>query len=177
MLKKISYQYKIFIVYSLFIMAMVSLFASLIYVYVSDNLRQNARSNIIQLTDKVGEQLDMVLNEMDRISIGMVSNRQVMEILSNIPSDNYEMNYFDNHPSYLSFIKDAIIAANGSLFRDKRIAIISKEFDFLDVNVSSENKVPSKNYIKGIKWVQEAFENSESKFILDSHKDDWSLDE
>ena len=174
MLKKLRFQYRLFIFFSAFTFAILLISGIVFYSFTVSIIEKNISENQKQTTKKTQEQLDSILSEMDKITIAVNSSQYVMDILTKTP-ENTEDNYFDKNPKANGAIKSALFSYSLSKTIKGRISLITKNNDYIDLNNSVGNRVVTKEYIKKIKRVEEIMNSNKYKVFLPPHIDEWSI--
>ncbi len=173
MFKSLKYQNKIFISLALFVIIVISAINALFYTYTESILNRNMVANKLETIQKLQEQLDRMLTEMDRLSISVNASNYIMDSLSQIPPDP-KVNYFDQNPKINSDIKNILLSFTSLQPLKGRISIISRYNDYLEVSNKMNSQKVTKDFIRSIPRVKMQMESREYKIYLAPHQDDWS---
>ena len=175
MLKGLKFHYKLFISFSIFVFVILTISGIIFYIYTVSIIEKNVADNQKRTTQKLQEQLDGMLSEMDQISLAVNSSDYIMSVLKNIPHDP-ENNYFDKNPRINDAVKSALYSYTALKPLNGRITLISKEYDYIDLNNKFNNQKLSKEFIKNIPRISQSMKSDKYKIFLPPHQDDWSID-
>ena len=175
MLERLRFQYKLFILFSVFALAILLISGFIFYFYAVSVIDKNISDTQKQTTQKLREQIDSVLDEMDRTSIAINSSQYIMNILKSTP-ENAEENYFDLNPRENSDMESALFSYLPDETIRGRISLISKNYDYVSLNNKVDNKQASKEYIRSIQTITDIMASNQYKVYLPPHVDFWSTD-
>ncbi|EMS69546.1 sensor histidine kinase [Ruminiclostridium cellobioparum] len=164
MLKNVSYLTKLLLAYSTIIGLLFLIFISIYYEVQVKNLKKSSQDNLIQMTSRVSDQFKGVLDEMSRISRGVAISSEVQAAMNEIAQDNAPENYFYFHPQGKSRIQDVIIGLNGTYFNNRSFNVISKNYDYVGVDIYNGVTL-DKKALSRITWIRYVLENNISKYI------------
>ncbi len=175
MLKGLKFHYKLFISFSIFVFIILTVSGTLFYLYTVSIIEKNIEDNQKQTTQKLQEQLDAMLAEMDSISLAVNSSEYIMEVLRNIPQDP-ENNYFDKNPRINSAVKSALFSYMALKPIKGRITLLSREYDYIDLSNKFNNYIATKESMKDIPRISQSMASDKYKIFSAPHRDDWSVD-
>lgn len=175
MLNRLKLHYKLFISFSIFILIVLLISGFIFYFYTTSIIEKNIAYTQKQTVQKLQEQLDSMLHSMDQYSIAVNSSRTIMKTLQNIPADNSD-NYFDRYPRIGNLIKDELFSFTALQPIKGRIILISRYYDYADLNNKIDNEIVTKDYIKSISHIKNIMNSDKYKVFLSPHKDEWSTD-
>lgn len=175
MLKRLGFHYKLFFSFSIFIFIILTVSGMIFYFYTLSIIEKNVVENQKQTTQKLQEQLDSLLYEMDRITIAVNSSNSIMDVLKNIP-DNPDDNFFDKNPRIRDTVKDALYSFVSLKPLRGRLSLISRKFDYVDLTNKFNNQITSKDFVRGIPALNQMMMSDQYKIFIPPHQDEWSLD-
>jgi two-component system, sensor histidine kinase YesM len=175
MLKGIKFHYKLFVSFSIFVFIILTLSGIMFYIYTVSIIERNIADSQRQTTQKLQEQLDAMLSEMDSISLAVNSSDYIMSVLKNIPHDP-ENNYFDKNPRINDDVKSALYSFTALKPIDGRLSLISKDYDYTDLNNKFNNQIVTKEFIGSNPMISQFMASDKYKIFLPPHQDEWSLD-
>ncbi len=164
MLKNVSYHTKLLLAYSTIIGLLFLIFISIYYEVQVKNLKKSSQDALIQMTSRVSDQFKGVLDEMSRISRGIAISGDVQAAMNEIAQDETPENYFYFHPQEKSRIQDVIIGLNGTYFNNRSFNVISKNYDYVGVDIYNGVTL-DKKALSRITWIRHVLENNISKYI------------
>ena len=173
MFKRLKFHYKLFISFSIFIFIILFISGVIFYVYTVSIIEKNITDTQNRTTQKLQEQLDGLLSGMDKISISVNSSQYILDLLKNIPNDP-ENNYFDINIRANDAVKNALFSFISPSPIKGRISIITKNYDYTDLNNQLDSQLVTKEYIKKVSRVGEIMSSDQYKFFVPPHQDNWS---
>ncbi|RKP56276.1 sensor histidine kinase [Cohnella endophytica] len=176
MFKTLRYQYYVFISLSLAVLVILLATNLSFYFYTGSIIEHNAVQNKSQTTQKVQEQLDAMLNEINNISISINSSNYIQQVMRNIPMNKPE-NYFDNNPQISMEVRDVLYSITGLQPLKGSIVIVSKNYDYMDISNKMDSQMVNKKYIAGLTGIKELLQTNRiglDHIILRPHSDRWS---
>jgi sensor histidine kinase YesM len=173
MFKRLRFHYKLFIFVSFFTFVILLASGFIFYFYTVSIINKNISENQKQTTQKLQEQLDSILDEMDRVSIAINSSQYIMDVLMNTP-ENTEDNFFDMNPKINSDVKNALFSYLLTKTINGRISLISKNYDYISLNNKFGNRQVTKEYIRSVTYIAELMASNQYKMYLPPHIDYWS---
>lgn len=173
MLKRLKFQYKLFIPFSVLIFLIFAISGIIFYSYTVSVIEKNVADNQKQTIQKIQEQFDGLLSEMDRITIAVNSSEYIMDLLKNIPYDT-ENNYFDKNIRTNDAVKNILFSFISPRKITGRISLITKNYDYTDLSNKLDNQNVNKEYIGNVSWVHGVMASKQYKTFLPPHQDDWS---
>lgn len=178
MFKTIKYQYYLFISLSLAVLIILLATNVIFYFYTESIIEKNIVQNKLQTTQKVREQLDGLLSEMNNISISVNASNYIQEVLRNIPYHRYE-NFFDNEPQVGKEVRDALYSITSLQPIKGSIVILSRYMDYISLGHNMDSNSMSKEENASVPGVPELMQTNRISMdhtILLPHKDRWSDD-
>lgn len=173
MLKRLKFQYKLFIPFSVLLFLIFAISGIIFYSYTVSIIEKNVADNQKQTIQKIQEQFDELLSEMDRITIAVNSSEYIMDLLKNIPDDP-ENNYFDKNIRTNDAVKNILFSFISPRKITGRISLITKNYDYTGLSNKLDNQIVNKDYIENVSWVHEIITSKQYKTFLPPHQDDWS---
>ncbi|UKS24637.1 histidine kinase [Paenibacillus sp. HWE-109] len=175
MFKSLRLQNKIFVYFSLFAFIIVSAINLLFYYYAESFVEGNAVTNKQQTTQKIQEQLDSMLEGMDKLSISVNASNYIMDTLARIPLSKNN-NYFDENPGVSSQIKNILLSYTALQPLKERISLISKDGDYIEISNKMNSQQVTKEFIRRMPEFQEWMNSDMYKIWIPLHPDYWSAD-
>ena len=136
-------------------------------------LRADFRTQQGYRVDKMAEQLDGVLDEMNRLSISIFASRRIKDIMLGIPRDDRN-NYFLTHPSTRYEALDLLLSYTGLKPLRGRICLVSANGDLLDLSNQQDTIAFTKVELARITTAREAVLGDEPKALLPPGPEPWS---
>ncbi len=175
---KIKFQTKLFIYYSLLITLIISLSLVFLYIYIANTSRDRAVENLKQLTLKTSEQIDGILENMDRVTIQIMQNPTIIQAFAKINhTDTEYQNYFETDFESSKSLKDTLLSINGPNVSVARISLFSFSGDFFNYGILPDSAAVSKDYLSKINisnYHTTLLSNSKHRIIMPPHSDFWS---
>ncbi|MCD9024906.1 cache domain-containing sensor histidine kinase [Cohnella silvisoli] len=179
MFTTLKYQYYVFISLSLAVLVILLATNLSFYFYTGSIIERNMVQNKLQTTQKVQEQLDAMLNEINNISISINASNYIQQVMSHIPMNSTE-NYFDNNPQTSLEVRDVLYSITGLQPLKGSIVLISKNYDFIDVSNKMDSQMVNKSYIEGLPGIKELLLTNRiglDHLLVRPHPDRWSASE
>lgn len=166
-------QKKIF-TYYLSIMACLVIFILLLYIYLVNIASENVIKNQMELTEKISDQIEMFLLNMDRISLQVIGNADILATFEGIaPKD--DGNYFNTQVIERKRIQDTLLNINGPKFSVGRISIYNNGNDYVSYGKYPEKNTAVINTLSENKYdrVMETFDAKSVKKFFQIQQDSW----
>jgi HAMP domain-containing protein len=136
-------------------------------------LRADFRTQQGYRVDKMAEQLDGVLDEMNRLSISILASRRISDIMQGIPRDDRN-NYFLNHPATRYEVLNLLLSYTALKPLKGRICLVSDKGDLLDLSNQQDAMAFTKAELSRITGTREAALGDEPKVLLPPGPEPWS---
>lgn len=178
MFNTLKYQYYLFISLSFAVLIILLATNVIFYFYTESIIEKNIVQNKLQTTQKVREQLDGLLNEMNNISISVNASNYIQEVLRNIPYYRNE-NFFDNEPQVGKDVRDALYSITSLQPIKGSIVILSRYMDYISLGHDMNNNSMDKEEIASVPGVPELMQTNRISMdhnIMLPHKDRWFED-
>lgn len=172
--KKLQFHFKLFIGLASILFALLVVSSGLFYFYTGSIVETNIVSNQQHTVQKIQEQLDLVLTEMDNLTISVNASDYVMNTLKNI-TDLGEENYFDKYPRVSEELRNYLFSLTAIKTLKGRISIISKYSDYMDFSNRLDTQDITKHDVRNLDFFKEGMNTEQFKFFLPPHLDEWSL--
>ncbi|QGQ94469.1 sensor histidine kinase [Paenibacillus psychroresistens] len=173
MFKKLQFHYKLFIGFSLIIFAILIVSSGLFYFYTGSIVETNIVETQQQTAQKIQEQLELVLSQIDNLTISVNASDFIMNLLENMP-DEGEANYFDKFPRVSEELRNYLFSLTALKPLKGRISIISKYADYMDFSNRPDTQNITKNDVRQLDFVKEGMKTEQFKLFLPPHPDEWS---
>jgi two-component system sensor histidine kinase YesM len=123
--------------------------------------------------DKMAEQLDGVLDQMNRLSISILASRRISDIMLGIPRDDRN-NYFQIHPATRYEVLNLLLSYTALKPLKGRICLVSDKGDLLDLSNQQDAMAFTKPELSRITVTREAALGDEPKALLPPGPEPWS---
>ena len=123
--------------------------------------------------DKMAEQLDGVLDQMNRLSISILASPRIGDIMLGIPRDDRN-NYFLIHPVIRYEVLNLLLSYTALKPLKGRICVISDKGDLLDLSNQQDTIAFTKPELSRITATREAALGDEPKAFLPPGPEPWS---
>lgn len=179
MLQKFHFQTKLFLNYSIIVVMIIALSIVAFYIYISSTIAAQAIENLYQLTLKTSQQLDGMVQEMDRIALQIVINPTINEIFAKVGQTDHRYNYFQANLNEKRKIVDILTSINGPNISYPRISIYNNRGDYLSTGIFPETpalinqRLRSREYAL---WYSRQLTYEGSRILIPPHPDYWSHD-
>ena len=122
---------------------------------------------------KMAEQLDAVLDGMNRQSMSIFASRRIRDILISIPRDE-RSNYFLIHPAIRYEVLDLLLTYSALKPLKGRICLVSDQGDLLDLSNLQDTLVFTKAELSVLAALREKVMAGEPKALLPPSPEPWS---
>ena len=136
-------------------------------------LRADFRTQQGYRVDKMAEQLDGVLDQMNRLSISILASRRISDIMLGIPRDDRN-NYFLVHPAIRYEVLNLLLSYTALKPLKGRICLVSDKGDLLDLSNQQDTLAFTKAELSRITATREAAMGDEPKALLPPGPEPWS---
>jgi two-component system sensor histidine kinase YesM len=136
-------------------------------------LRADFRTQQGYRVDKMAEQLDGVLDQMNRLSISILASRRISDIMQAIPRDDRN-NYFLIHPATRYEVLNLLLSYTALKPLKGRICLVSDKGDLLDLSNQQDAMAFTKPELSRITVTREAALGDEPKALLPPGPEPWS---
>jgi sensor histidine kinase YesM len=163
MFKKLSYLKKLLLAYSTIV---VSLFTVLIALYLNSevkSMRASAQSTMEQLGYRSASQLESLLGDMSRISLGIAGNESVRATMASIRPDN-SGNYFVDNPAAGRTIQRVIANMCDTRFTGKGYHVVGAGGDYVSLDIY-DAAYPDLAAIRHVSWLSHLRDGALSKYV------------
>ncbi|KAA1183414.1 HAMP domain-containing protein [Paenibacillus sp. B2(2019)] len=173
MFGSLRYQTKIFLMLSVFLFAVLTII-NVIYYFRNESLIENdLAQNKQQTTIKLQEQVDDMLEEMDKLSISVNASNSIMGVLKGIAS-NSEVNYFTAHPEINAEVRNTLLSFTSLQPLKGRISIVSRFGDYMGLSNKMDNVKSNKFQVRAKPTFRDYLAMDDYKRFLPPHPDPWS---
>ncbi|MGG1516467.1 histidine kinase [Paenibacillus oryzisoli] len=170
--RRISFQTKLFIVFSMGIAGIIVSAFSVFYWYYQKVNIESMVHTFRGESQSLAQQLDNSIYTMDRLVMQMKFNPTIANTFYYLPYVSNAQTYFDDHPEDAYKVKEAIssiVGVDPQIFH--RVSILSRSGAFLATGAYFD-KVTVRDRLQTIDWFRQ-FEKSEYRLLLPPHRDDW----
>lgn len=168
-----SYQRKLFLTLAAFLFAVLAVINVINY-YRNESLIENdLAQNKQQTTIKLQEQVDEMLQEMDKLSISVNASDSIMNVMKGIGADS-ERNYFIEHPALSADVRNTLLSFTSLQPLKGRMSIVSRFGDYLGLSNKMDNVKADKQQIRAMPTFRAYLAMEAYKLYLPPHPDPWS---
>lgn len=173
-MKKGSFQRKLFFTYSIFTVAVALLVLTAFYKYNEWLFRDNSMQSLSQLVQLHSDKLDSMVQEMDGISIDILSDDEILDALEHRESDGMVASSVNNHLLYL--INQYTL--NRSIFNGMihKVRIFTDDGFFISNDRSRDLDANSGKKVGQITWLEEVRGAGGGKVLLPLRENEWTRD-
>lgn len=166
---RISYPFKIFIIYSTFVSAIILGLAALFYVYISHTLTENSYKGMEQSVSRIATQIDSLVDRMDDLSNVIFFNKDLQEILvDTLAYENEDVNYFDRFPDQRKRMIDVLLSIVGTKNMARRVVIFNGKSNYVSWSVLPENNIVVGTDLRSIPWLGDIRTKDGNSILLPS---------
>ena len=174
MMKKMNFRNKLFIYYSLIMIAVVIVGFGSVYWYIIDQLELEILQSMNLSARDNARQLDSLMKEMDRLTIEVSANPQIQEYMQKLKKGELPAYNTMSNMAYNTLI--SISAVNlGSI----RVSIYNKGGDYLSIGIpDNQTAIRERTSSEAFEqWYEQQMPERHSSRKLLPHPDFWSADE
>lgn len=177
MFNKLSFQKKIFIYYSGFIITLLLLLTLVVYFYMSQSLQTQSMKTMDQTVDKISSLLDSSVLEIDRMSMQVYFNTEIQRIMSEaLYFNEKEHNYFDYNIEDSKKVRTVLASNNFYKLSDRKIAVFNDSESYITSGAYPETSQEIKNQLMNSSWINTLITSQNKSILLPPHEDWWSKD-
>lgn len=176
---KLTYQNKLILHFTLIFFVVLTIAGLLFYTYTSRILTEDILKSSQGLSENLSEQLDITFRELDNIAVGMIANKELMNMLYDVNRD--DAGTADLSAKQLAYRKkfdNLYMTVNTPLFISSRITLFhpDKGFVFALGGFSYDGSM-SQRIQRAKEWTAEVSAAGGGRVIVPPHPDDWSAAE
>ena len=168
-----SFQFKLFLTYTVFILFIMSGLFVAFYLYNSWLFQRNAMQNQDQLVQLTSDQLDANIREMDSISIELLSNDTIINALSRLKDAPSEAVRYSIYNEVLVAMQQVSLTRFVLTNQTYTISIFTESGFFASNLHSFQLDTDASRKIPEISWISKAKANKGGKLLLPIHENDW----
>ncbi|NQX60514.1 sensor histidine kinase [Paenibacillus qinlingensis] len=170
--RRISFQTKLFIVFSMLIAGIIISAFTVFYWYYQKVNIESMIHTFRGESQSLAQQLDNSIYTMDRLVMQMKFNPTIANTFYYLPYTANAQTYFDDQPEAAYKVKEAIssiVGVDPQIFH--RVSILSRSGAFLATGAYSD-RLTVRDRLQTIDWFRQ-FDKSEYRLLLPPHRDDW----
>ncbi|MDI4644055.1 sensor histidine kinase [Cohnella hashimotonis] len=153
---RISFPFKMFIIYSTFVSAIILGLAALFYVYISHTLKDNSYKGMEQSVGRIATQIDSLVDRMDDLSNVIFFNKDLQEMLvDTVGYENGDVNYFDRFPDQRKRIIDVLLSIVGTKNQARRVVIFNGKSNYVSWSVLPDNNFSVESDLRQVPWLKD----------------------
>lgn len=173
MLKKLGFQKRIYLYYSLFVILVVIFLTIIFYYYISSVLMTNASNEMTQILNKISSNLDYHVKEADTLISQVLFSKDLQEIMTNTPQFRMDdMNYFDSNYDSASKARAILTAINSPNVTVRRLTIFNETGSYVSVGKVGVSALGHKDAYSSI---SENIGDGKHLVIIPPHYDPWLI--
>ena len=123
--------------------------------------------------EKMGQQLDVVLDQMNRLSLSILASAHLQKTFSGIPTPA-SADYFENHPDVRTDVRETLLSFTSLQPLKGRICLLSEGLDLVDLSNGQDTKRFSKQELAVLTADRLRLLGDQAKVFLGPHKEPWS---
>lgn len=174
MLKKLSFQKKLFICYSLVLTIIISILTIIFYFYLTNILVEQESKSMEQTVEKIRTGLQQMITQMDVISTQVLSSKGIQDIMAEaLQYSNTAENFFDNTLKSKQSARDILFSINSIKSTARRIVIFNENGSYLSIGKALEDSPPDEKYFKKTSWYEEIHNSNDKSIVVPPHKDNF----
>lgn len=180
MLKKFRFQTVLFLSYSLVVLIIVTTIFTAFYIYMSDNISKSTERNLEQLCQKTISQIDIMINDLDRTALYIVTNPFTNGLFEQYGQNQAaEADTFFNQVSVMDMFKQIIVKANvARSSTSRRISIYNDRGNYISAGFPDDSEVIAERMEdSGYKKWLSILDAGQDRIVLPPHDDFWSDDQ
>ncbi|MGO4272390.1 hypothetical protein AB4Z22_21545, partial [Paenibacillus sp. TAF58] len=131
MRKVLSYQKRLFIVYSIFVTVMISMIFISFFLYFQKNLKQNTEMLFAQTSRQISLNLDSFIRVLDTITTQVASSKAVQQGLVEASATENLDNYFDQNLAKKNEIAEVLSSINSTKDTARNITVLDDNYNFV----------------------------------------------
>lgn len=174
MLQKLSYQFRLYISFTIVFLVVLLLSGMFFYHYNASILHHNVEQNSMESLIVIGTRIDDSLEDMDNIIKNIHVSAEFRDIVFNI--NEVPDNYFTGHPSKKAQLNNIFLSALISEKLSTNISYVSRYYDYLGVYMKISpysREALSKKYISDIDFVTRGLVTKDYRMFLPPHDNPW----
>lgn len=170
----LTFRWKVFILYSLFVSSLILGLTVSFYIYTSSILIRNSFNSMDQSVKRISQQLDTLIESMDNMSNIILYNRDLQNILIDILAfQESDVNYFDINPDQKRKVNDILFSVLGTKNIPRRVCIFNGRQNYISLSTIPENSIPLQLNLQNLPWLGDINQKNVYSIILPPHKDIW----
>lgn len=173
--KDFSFRWKIFIFYTLFVSFLLTALTVSFYIYFSKVLTDNSVKRMDQSVQRISEQLDTMLENMDDITKILLYSKDLQDILLDTSAfSSVDSNYFDIHPDHARKVNEIIISILGTNNIPAKVSIFNGKYNRVYLSTRPDSNMnPQTNQLE-FPWKPVLDRKDTYALTLPPHRDPWS---
>ena len=175
--RNMRYQVRLFLYYSVAVSVILAAEAFGFYLYSVDSIRRSEEENLRNLSIKVAEQADSVLERMDSLALQIMYNPEIVQVFKGLPPTPQEGNYFAENIYAARKLTDTLASINGPNFSAQRFSLYNRNGSYVSQGILPDALSAVKSDVRENRMRE--FQTrlpAEKRLILPPHPDFWSGD-
>ncbi|MDG0813846.1 cache domain-containing protein [Cohnella rhizosphaerae] len=174
---RLTFAWKVFILYSLFFSTLILGIVLTVYFYISHSLTNSKTAEMEQTVKAISAQTDALLDRMNNLSQLFLFSNDVQDmLLDTLPYQNSDSNYFDlNLPERMQF-KDTMLSIIGIRDIPRRVAVYNGKHTFVNYSITPRTDGMWIADLRTLPWIEQLNEKGGNELFLPPHADLWSTE-
>jgi len=173
MLRRLSFQKRLFISLSIIIIILVILLSSAFYTYSSNTLLATESKSSIQIAQKISSQIDVLYKQMDIAAANTVNNEEIQNIIYKLSFDTTFID--EDMVVYDSNVRKILQQIYTYMPKATKTAVFnSRRHFYFYVGLYDDNAEKVWNKIHNVPWYESLIEPGKNMSIVPPHLNDWS---
>ncbi|MDF2927480.1 MAG: sensor histidine kinase [Paenibacillaceae bacterium] len=171
--RRISFQTRLFVIFSLLVILIIASAFSVFYWYYQKVNVETLVQTYQREAAGLSQQLDNSVYMMDRLLMQIKYNPTISNTLYYIPYQPEAEKYFENNPEAANQLKEvvsSIVGVDPQFYY--RVSLISKAGAFLSMGAYYDRQL-AMDRSRQLDWFARLSDQSEYRLLLPPHKDDW----
>lgn len=174
-----KFQNKIMLSYILFSILVISVFGVFYYRLSVNEYKENEYANMRTVADVKVQQFNDMLNEMERVSTYLLSDREVLEALTSlaVSTESGEGSYADLYFDQATSTVRSTLNQYYLMSRFYRIVVFNRSNVVIANNNYSGTKLNQNVTYQDIGWIDQVTDTKGNEIVIGLHQDDWGAQE
>lgn len=170
---RMSFQKRLMLRYSFFTIFLLLALCISFYLYNTYLFEKNSEESLNQVVFKTSQQLDLAVNEMDKLSISVMSDEDFINALTDLSNSRTQ------ESNDMRILNNALMYKVKAIYKDNvyRVSVFNSSGDFFSSipydDLDNSNNIAGK--IQNLEWIEEARKRNGNKLLLLPFADNWPV--
>ncbi len=169
-----DFQKRLFLIITLFLLILLMIASVMTGIYVYQNRLENLQNLYEETVRSQGAKVDQLVHDMENISVQLVANTAVQEVLMQLDDFEGHENYFENHLVQKQTLEKACSSINLAGNRVDAIYIFRSPWDFFSYNTVRYNQEKVEEFFASDDYPGYIDRGGRYYKLLAPHKDVWT---